>query len=47
MIWRLTRSVGSTVAAAPVEPTELVKRQIIDKLNRMAAKSLPAGAPSP
>ena len=34
-------------AAAPVEPTELVKRQIIDKLNRMAAKSLAAGAPSP
>jgi hypothetical protein len=33
-------------AAAPVEPTEIVKRQIIDKLNRMAARSLTQGAPA-
>ena len=34
-------------AAAPIEPTEVVKRQIIDKLNRMAAQRLAQGAPSP
>ena len=33
-------------AAAPVEPTEIVKRQIIDKLNRMAARSLAQSAPA-
>ena len=48
VIERLDRYHGyGAGAAAPVEPTEVVKRQIIDKLNRMAAQRLAPGAPSP
>jgi hypothetical protein len=39
------RGFGSGVAA-PAEPTEIVKRQIIDKLNHMAARSLAQSAPA-
>ena len=45
VIERLDRYHGyGAGAAAPVEPTEVVKRQIIDKLNRMAAQRLAQGA---
>jgi hypothetical protein len=42
---RLDRYYGFGGGAAPEEPTETVKRQIIDKLNRMAARSLVQSAP--
>jgi hypothetical protein len=44
---RLDRYYGfGARASAPAEPTEIVKRQIIDKLNRMAARSLAQSAPA-
>lgn len=47
VIERLDRYHGyGAGVAAPVEPTEVVKRQIIDKLNRMAAQRLAPGAPA-
>jgi hypothetical protein len=43
---RLDRYYGfGAGGAAPEEPTETVKRQIIDKLNRMAARSLVQSSP--